>query len=807
MTGTTTAPPARDHRAPAAGGPTPGPPGTARRWAADLAMGARFAVSGGREGWLRTALTAVGVGLGVAVLLVAASVPHMLGAREARTDARENYGFSEQVERSDRSALYDRADTTYHGERIRGRLLQPDGDHPPVPPGVTKLPGPGEMAVSPALRDLLRSPEGELLRERLPYDIVGTVAKEGLAGPGELMFYAGRDDLTDVERAYRIDQFDQVGPPEPLPPVLLLLITVICVVLLLPVGAFIGAAVRFGGEARDRRLAALRLVGTDARATRRIAAGEAATAALFGLVIGTGMFLALRPAMSGMRMRELSVFTSDVQPSWLLAGLIAVAVPGCAVLVTLLALRGVVIEPLGVVRKGQPRRRRLWWRIIPPATGLACLAPLLGGSLSGDGVETTLVAAGIVLILTGVTALLPWLVEAVVRRLRGGALPFQLAVRRLQLDSGTAARAVSGITVAVAGSVALAGLFGAVAEQDRRETGQDPSRAQMVVSMDTSGHDRTARVVSDLADARGVHSAWGLTDTYALEPGVDLEEAAYVSLMVADCAALRKVARLPSCTDGDVFVAPATGVDREYAAGVKPGDRLDLAHPVYVPGEEEPRKPESDLWTVPEDARVVKGLADPRGQSRYGVLLTPGAMDTTRLPDARADVFVRLDPAEPDAMEHVRNAAAALGPEAYTMNLTRERVSSELDMIQRGLYVGAVGVLLLIGASMIVSTLEQLRERKRLLSVLVAFGTRRSTLAWSVLWQTAVPVLLGLALAALTGAGLGAVLLRIADLPAGVDWAALGGMTGLGGALIVLVTVLSMPALWRLMRPDGLRTE
>lgn len=32
-------------------------------------------------------------------------------------------------------------------------------------------------------------------------------------------------------------------------------------------------------------------------------------------------------------------------------------------------------------------------------------------------------------------------------------------------------------------------------------------------------------------------------------------------------------------------------------------------------------------------------------------------------------------------------------------------------------------------------------------------------------------------------------------------------VVGVGAALIGLVTLLSMPALWRLMRADGLRTE
>ena len=32
------------------------------QWSRDLAMGARFALAGGREGWTRSLLTAVGVG-------------------------------------------------------------------------------------------------------------------------------------------------------------------------------------------------------------------------------------------------------------------------------------------------------------------------------------------------------------------------------------------------------------------------------------------------------------------------------------------------------------------------------------------------------------------------------------------------------------------------------------------------------------------------------------------------------------------------------------------------------------------------
>jgi len=43
--------------------------------------------------------------------------------------------------------------------------------------------------------------------------------------------------------------------------------------------------------------------------------------------------------------------------------------------------------------------------------------------------------------------------------------------------------------------------------------------------------------------------------------------------------------------------------------------------------------------------------------------------------------------------------------------------------------------------------------------------------------------------------------------PVGVDWASVRSMTGIATAVVLLVTMLSLPPLLRLMRPDGPRTE
>lgn len=790
------APPAR---------PEPRQPVGLRRWAADLAMGARFAVGGGRESWARTVLTAVGVGLGVALLLIAAAVPHIVSARDDRTSARSyTSAFSSDIKPGPATLRIGWGNTTFRGTDITGVLLSPDGDRPPLPPGVDRIPAPGEMVVSPALKKLLAAGDNGLLRERLDNKIIGTIGDEGLSGPGEFFYYAGIDPSALGKYGNHLARWGDNSAREPLDPILLTLIVVGCVVLLLPVVIFIATAVRFGGERRDRRLAALRLVGADGHMTRRIAAGEALVGSLLGLVVGAGIFMLIRQFIGGVTVFDTSFFTSDVQPSPTIATLIAVAVPACAVVVTLVAMRGITIEPLGVVRNATPKPRRLWWRLALPVLGLALLLPLIGGGNSGD--STYQVAAGAVLVLVGLTALLPWLVESVVQRLRGGPVPWQLATRRLQLSSGSASRAVSGITVAVAGAIAITMLFSAARNDNTTPTGQDPTRADMMADVEVDTGAQARNVIAQYSRTKGVRDALGVAEGMVSDPRSKAKEAGDIpvsSLMVGDCATLKELARIDDCRDGDVFVTRPGEWDDKASYFVKPGVPVNLSFDQdYNPSRENPR-----LWTIPKSAPVVDSKKDPSGSERSGILATPAAFDVGDLHSPSVRMILQLDPKVPDAVEHARNTAAKLSPQMDIYEMRGTSQSKEFQTIERGLFIGASATLLLIGASMIVSMLEQLRERKKLLSVLVAFGTRRATLGWSVLWQTAIPVALGLALSVAGGIGLGAILLKMVEMPVAVDWASLTLMTGIGAGVILLVTLVSMGPLWRMMRPEGLRTE
>lgn len=779
----------------------------------DLGLGARFALSG-REGWFRTLLTAFGVGCAVALLMLATALPGMLNARNTRGSARDLTYYGTPLAAAADTLLVRDGDTEFHGAPVHGELVKPEGPHVATPPGLPAWPGPGTMYVSPALRELLAAPEGALLRQRLPYRDVGTVGDAGLVGPGELVYYAGDASLSPTAvnygpgAVYRTDSIGGHAITDGLSPTLMLLTVVTFLVLLIPVGVFVATAVRIGGERRDRRLAALRLVGVDIRGTHRVAAGEALVGAVLGLPSGFLVFAAARELVARVQLLGLSVFPSDITPQGWLVGLIALAVPVCALVVTTVSLRGVAIEPLGLVRVARPPKRRLWWRLLLPALGvLLLLGTTLGDTFSGSTQRQLI--AGVVLLLVGVTLLLPWLMERVVGRLDGGPVPLQLGNRRLQLSGGAAARAVSGVIVAVAGAIAVQSLFGGVSGQYTKATGRDLTRAQAGIEAGMPGPAAAQQVVARLRATPGVLGATGLFSTYVTVPGSPEP----LTVAVGDCATLVAYAAIEDCRPGDVYYVPpvadgsSDGGSPVAPPSARPGQRLGLnADDSGVAGSPG-RAPGAFSWTVPVTTRTVAARRAPDGSTHVGVFATPQALPVDRLAHPQLSSAVRLAPGDPDAIERGRTAVSAVVPglqlEAYTATTTDRKFAN----IRRGLLVGAVVTLLLIAVGMAVSTTEQLRERKRLLAVLVAFGTKRSTLALSVLWQSAVPILLGLPLALAGGLGMGALLLRVTSQPIRFDWGGAAGLLGAGAVAVAVATLLSLPALWRMMRADGLRTE
>ena len=103
-------------------------------------------------------------------------------------------------------------------------------------------------------------------------------------------------------------------------------------------------------------------------------------------------------------------------------------------------------------------------------------------------------------------------------------------------------------------------------------------------------------------------------------------------------------------------------------------------------------------------------------------------------------------------------------------------------------------------------TIEQVIDRRRALTLTVATGVPRGVIARSLMIGTAIPILVGVLLAALVGTGLSAFLLTLIDETWRPDWALLG-LFAAGAVLTVAVTTLTVsPLVARLTRLDEIRT-
>jgi hypothetical protein len=794
-------------------------------WLRDLALGVRLAVGGGRTSWSRLVLGTIGIGLAVGILLVAASVPGIISARTARQEA----SVPVTTVRAGVAPVYELNNSTdFDGQGIDGYYLDATGANSPVPPGLARIPAENEVVVSPALAQLLASPQGAAVRPQFPERVIGTISLPGLNQPSELSFYAGGGSsmaiAQGVQKVYGFGTTKDAS--HQLDPLLLALLVVGVAVLLVPIVIFVGVSSRIAGAQRDRRLAALRLVGAGSRQTRRIAAAESLVSAGTGLVLGTGLFLLAKQIAGSVELMGYSVFSQDVVPSWPLAALVLLVVPVIAVGSSLLALRRTVIEPLGVVRESRPVRRRVWWRLSLLVVGVGAML-LLSRSSSGSQTWTYELAAGAVALLISVPAMLPWLLERAVALFRGGRPSWQLAVRRLQLDSGTPARVVGGVAVVVAGAIALQTVMMAAYSryfQESQNTVTTVAGQQVGLVDVTTTTEVIDQVTGALQGARGVRGVFPFREVDVQMPsppgGVTYTDSSghsytdtgpmYDTLTLASCPTLQKWFRITDCADGDVFNL-GSGASAAGPSELGPGERVQVVDWDTVGTDDQSRQIGS--WTVPSTIKQLDQSGSQAGQGGFaGLIVTPGAFgNAAPIADMTPRYEVRVANADSNAVEYVRDALAKFTWRTETFPLysvnSMNTDQKTLTTIRGGLLVGSLFTLLLAGASLLVLALEQIRERRRPLAALAAAGVPRRMLARSLLWQTMVPVVVGVAVAAVIGLALAWLVLRQTSVPMAIDWGGIGVFAGSAIVLVLLVTGLTLPALRGATKLAALRNE
>jgi hypothetical protein len=427
-------------------------------------LGLRLAVAGGRESLLRLGLTAVGVGVGVLLLLLGLTGQSAVQGRAERSGWQS--ADSATPATAPDAALF-LSVTDYHdGTAMARTYVAALGPRPPVPPGLERLPGPGEVAVSPAMRRLLESTPDDQLDDRYPGRVTATIGDAGLAHPDQLVALIGRtpDQLGEVRSRWlqEVRGFGSLPSGYAFYLVLRVLLLVGAVDLLVPVVVFIVMATRVAAAQREQRLAAIRLVGATRLQAAVVAAVETGLAAVAGCVLGwAGYEVGRRVLAATVTYQGGHFFIDDVVVApWLLL-LVLLGVPVLATLTTIVALSRVQVGPLATSRHGR-RPPPSAWRALPLAIGVGgqLAAVPLRGVVDRETLDN-LTPLFVILTIVGFVAIGPWLCMLAGRGMArvSRRVPGLIAARRIAADPRATFRAVSGVVLAVFAVTYSASLF------------------------------------------------------------------------------------------------------------------------------------------------------------------------------------------------------------------------------------------------------------------------------------------------------------------------------------------------------------
>jgi ABC-type antimicrobial peptide transport system permease subunit len=760
----------------------------------DLGLGLRLAIGAGRRGLARLFLIAIGIALAVGLLFTALGIFWAEEAVDERETARQF--LHARRSGSPDHLLVEYADTAFGDRPITIRFLAAVGE-PSPPPWLERLPEPGEIVASRALADLLASDVGAVLRPRLPGVVVDTLADQWTLHPGELVAYVGvergelRTRRASIVVGYgRENQGVDSGASgfavdQPLTQVLFL----VSVGLLIPIVVFVATGARLSASARESRLAAIRLVGATPAQIRVVAAAESLLAAAVGCAVGGVLFLVARPIIAAEAPPGNRWFASDIAPPGVVFGVVVIGVMALSVAVSLFSLRRVVVTPLGVVRKeGRPIRHA--WRWLMLAVGLGgLLVVMLSGRaiLANDRIALPFVVicygfAGI-----GAAASAPLAGSAIAtliaRMFRGTGV--MLGARRLRADPRTAGRTVAGVVIVVMAATVTSlyvGLYEAEAGDSAFPSSLEPS----TVIVESLGDPRFE--YGSLVSVQGVHGVAPIWRGYTNTGN---------TVMITNCDALDKALRgnVPPCRTGDALVN-----------GSLHGRRL---RPTLTVGLET-----GSSIRVQVDPNRIGRFRSQLGWWAYNILVPLDAADPSIQRWPPSAIFVATDGA-PATLERIRNELflPSIGIGVRPRGEPLDYVDEVPVLVGGAVTLGLLITFAIAAATLLITSVDAVGERRRSLAALAAVGASRGVLREALAIETALPMLAGVALGLSSAIGGTWMVWRAVakfeemDQPPPIHWRSLGAVVAFAVVAIVLATVATFPSLGRAIRPDSLRTE
>jgi hypothetical protein len=725
-----------------------------------------------RRTQVSTTLTALGVAVATGLVLLLVSLPFATQARAERTlwqDPRPSRSY-DPAGGTDPNATVSVSTSTdeVDGQRITRVDVAPlrDAAGVELPPGIDRLPAPGEMLQSPELAALASSRPAAELADRFGAKPVGLLGDDALMYPGQLVALVGHTKDTMPAGALELPEMAS-GNAQP-DGLLTLLAGVGVVVLLVPSLVLVASASRLTAARRERRLAALRLAGaTPAQVTAMVAA-ETGLAAVAGAVLGIVVSPVLHAVATWVPWGGGTWYAGDFGLPWYVLILVALVVPVLVVSAAVLGLRRVVNTPLmasgGHTRKPLSPARLA---IVPVAIALFFWT-ITSADVSGS-VLPVLVSLG--LLMWSPTIVGPWITSAL-----GGIFTkvwrrpaVLLAGRRLRDDPKSAYRASAGVVLAVfAGSMALT-----LMPSLESEAGYYSPYKDSVLYMESD----SSQAPSVVAAADAGLSRYGLASRAASVGRVDVQQGSndYYTAYVVSCADAQVL--LPvhlSCASEPAIYAPSSSA-------------IDMVS--YDSGAEK-RMP------LPGTPAVSSGL---------GLVLIDPALLPEDAPLSGVDVAV---PANDASREKARTAllAASGGAQVISKEMKLGDQDTQLADLRRVTVIGLVTASVLAGLSAAIATAGSVMDRRRTFGALMAAGTPVRTLARALRAEAALPALVATIGAGALGTAVGMGLFSLVSTSAAVLSPWLAAPIVLGALVALLAASVCTPALNR-VRAEPLADE
>ena len=776
-----------------------------------IRLGLRLVLSSGREALTRLAVITVAVACGVALLLCVLAEFHAFQADSNRACWECTQGAALPAGALPSHGLVANYSVDYYqGQTIERLDVAALGPGAPVPPGISRLPGPGQYYASPALAHLLATVPRDQLGDRFPGTPSGSIGDAALTGPEELVIFVGYSPpaLAAVPGTRWVTAFS-AGPGEQVFSAFFRYAFATGVIaVLIPVLILIGTATRLAAARREERFASLRLVGATQGDISVFAAVDSVISALLGTVAGIVVFLLVRPALTGATLTGTKYFASTVNPVWWEYLALLLGVPAASAGASLLALRRVLISPLGVTRRAAPPPPSLW-RLAPLALGVALyVAGGLATSTQGIGVATY---PGLLVTLIGLVIAGPWLTSALARlfgRVFGGVPSPLLATRRLADDPKVAFRAVRGLVLAVFLGTIVGTLVPVLDSMDATPNSnalsdvlldtfaniEPPSPGTIPCSAYTAVRQPPQKgcAPSDLVAAENggalspqaasalVSGLQGLGGT-TVYPIWFLPQAANPNyqgqnIAVMSCSALRSLAVLGSCAPGLTAVQV---FDDSLVYSDNPHDStkafVSAANPGYT----------GSLAALPLQAVLVR------------------VNNAATLERARTYLAVHAPPQVPG-----NPGVSATPPRTYGEAVAIR--SGRAELAQKLFDLAVMLTIVVAGCSLVVSIGGGLVDRKRPFTLMRVSGTPLSTLTGVVLLEAVLPLAAAVVAAAGIAYGMSVfAVLRLA--PAGTPVPGLNGTywATMGACLAIALAAIcvTLPLLGRMTTPASVRFE